>query len=30
MDMNIPKFVTEDVPLFTSLFSDLFPNMEIQ
>ena len=29
-DMNIPKFVIEDIPLFTSLFSDLFPNIEMQ
>ena len=29
-DMNIPKFVSEDVPLFASLFSDLFPNIEMQ
>lgn len=28
-DMNIPKFVTEDIPLFTSLFNDLFPNIEM-
>lgn len=30
MDMNIPKFVGEDQPLFQSLFNDLFPNMEMQ
>lgn len=29
-DMNMPKFVIEDIPLFTSLFSDLFPNIEMQ
>jgi dynein heavy chain len=29
-DMNIPKFVSEDIPLFTSLFNDLFPNIEMQ
>lgn len=29
-DMNIPKFVIEDVPLFNSLFNDLFPNVELQ
>ena len=29
-DMNIPKFVSEDVPLFNSLFNDLFPNIELQ
>ena len=28
-DMNMPKFVFEDVPLFKGLISDLFPNMEI-
>ena len=28
-DMNMPKFVAEDVPLFNALFSDLFPNMDI-
>ena len=28
-DMNIPKFVAEDVPLFNALFSDLFPNMDL-
>lgn len=30
MDMNMPKFVSEDIPLFTSLFSDLFPNIDLQ
>jgi len=30
MDMNIPKFVAEDIPLFNSLFNDLFPNIEMQ
>lgn len=29
-DMNIPKFVTQDIPLFTSLFNDLFPNIQMQ
>jgi dynein heavy chain len=28
-DMNMPKFVFEDVPLFLGLISDLFPSMEI-
>jgi dynein heavy chain len=30
IDMNIPKFVGEDIPLFNSLFNDLFPNIEMQ
>ena len=30
MDMNIPKFVGEDIPLFNSLFNDLFPSIEMQ
>ena len=29
-DMNLPKFVIDDVPLFNSLFNDLFPNIEMQ
>jgi len=29
-DMNMPKFVFEDVPLFKGLISDLFPNMDIK
>ena len=28
-DMNMPKFVAEDVPLFNALFNDLFPNMDV-
>ena len=28
-DMNMPKFVYNDVPLFKGLITDLFPNMEI-
>ncbi|KAG9397278.1 Dynein heavy chain and region D6 of dynein motor [Carpediemonas membranifera] len=27
-DSNLPKFVSEDVPLFTALISDLFPSTE--
>ena len=29
-DMNMPKFVFEDVPLFLGLITDLFPNMDIK
>jgi dynein heavy chain len=28
-NMNLPKFVNEDLPLFNSLISDLFPNVDI-
>lgn len=29
-DMNMPKFVFEDVPLFLGLIGDLFPNMNLE
>ena len=29
-DMNMPKFVFEDVPLFMGLIGDLFPSMDIK
>lgn len=28
-DMNLPKFVFDDVPLFLGLIKDLFPDMEV-
>ena len=29
-DMNMPKFVQDDVPLFHGLIDDLFPSMYIE
>ena len=29
-DMNMPKFVYEDVPLFYGLINDLFPGIEAE
>lgn len=28
-DFNIPKIVTDDVPIFMSLIQDLFPMLEV-
>lgn len=29
IDMNAPKFVKEDLPLFSALFQDLFPDVDL-
>jgi dynein heavy chain len=29
-DMNKPKFVAEDMPLFMGLIKDLFPKLEVE